>query len=122
MPHDAAVCLQKQGPERRTNGQTTENTQCRYETHLHAGEKAGLTRFEGVIDWARDSSLPCEQGAAEAHVVSGISDAELGQQQLPGWLLHQESFSPTSVLQPAEEAVAAPERLSLAVHSSPPCL
>lgn len=77
---------------RSRNGQTKEqHTVCRHETCLHAG----LTRFEGVIDWAGDSSLPCEQGAAEAHVVSRVPDAELGQQQLPGWLLHQESVSPT---------------------------
>lgn len=60
------------------------------------GGQAGLTRFKGVIDWAGDSSLPSEQGAAEAHVVSRVADAELGHEQLPGWLLHQESVSPTT--------------------------
>lgn len=92
MPH--ARCggaFAEAGTERRTDRQTKEHTRWRYEPYL----LAGLTRFERVIDRAGDSSLPCEQGAAEAHVVSRVSDAELGQQQLPGWLLHQESVSPT---------------------------
>lgn len=37
-----------------------------------------LTRSEGMVDWAGDPSLPCEDGAAQAHIVRGVSDAELG--------------------------------------------
>lgn len=88
-------CLQRQGQR---DGQTGRQKSIRNvgtsRIYTQWGQ-AGLTRFEGVVDWAGDSSLPCEQGAAEAHVVSRVSDAELGQQQLPGWLLHQESVSPT---------------------------
>lgn len=50
---------------------------------------AELTRSERVVHWAGDPSLPCEQGATQAHVVRGASDTELGQQQLPARPLHR---------------------------------
>lgn len=89
------VCRSREKRDGQTDRQTKEHTQCRCETYQHASGQAGLTRFEGVVDWAGDASLPCEQGAAEAHVVSRVSDAELGQQQLPGRPLHQESVRPS---------------------------
>ena len=49
---------------------------------------AGLTGSKRVVHRAGDPSLPGEQGPAQAHVVSGASDAELGQQQLPARPLH----------------------------------
>lgn len=85
ITHDVAACLQatekmrtaRQGANMahtRTTGQTL---------------YAELTRSERMVHWARDPSLPCEQGATQAHVVRGASDAELGQQQLPGRPLHR---------------------------------
>lgn len=47
-----------------------------------------LTRSEGMVDWAGDPPLPCEYGAAQAHIVRGVSDAELGQKQQPIRFLH----------------------------------
>lgn len=48
----------------------------------------GLTGSERVVHRAGDPSLPGEQAPAQAHVVRGVSDAELGQQQLPARPLH----------------------------------
>lgn len=41
-----------------------------------------------MVDWAGDPSLPCEHGTAQAHIVRGVSDAELGQKQQPIPFLH----------------------------------
>lgn len=79
---------------RGTDEQTKEQTRCGGGGGGGWEGEAGLTRFERVIDRAGDSSLPSEQGATEAHVVSRVSDAELGHEQLPGWLLHQGSDGP----------------------------
>lgn len=103
------VCRSREKRDGQTDGQTKEHTQCRCETYPHASRQAGLTRFEGVVDWAGDPSLPCEQGAAEAHVVRRVSDAELGQQQLPGRPLHQESVRP-SVLRRPTPSFSRPRR------------
>lgn len=49
---------------------------------------AGLTRSERMVHWAGSSSFPSEQRPAQAHIVCRVSDAELGQQQLPARPLH----------------------------------
>lgn len=47
-----------------------------------------LTRSERMVHRAADPSLPGEHGAAQAHVVRGVSDAQLGEKQQPVRLLH----------------------------------
>lgn len=48
----------------------------------------GLTGSERVVHRAGDPSLPGEQGPAQAHIVRGVSDVELGHQQQPARPLH----------------------------------
>lgn len=81
ITQDVAACLQSTEKTRTArHGANIEHAQTLY---------AELTRSERVVHWAEDPSLPCEEGATQAHVVRGASDAELGQQQLPARPLHR---------------------------------
>lgn len=86
ITQDVAACLQSTEKKPRTDRHDTniEHTRTHRQTLY-----AELTRSERVVHWAGDPSLPCKQGATQAHVVRGASDAELGQQQLPARPLHR---------------------------------
>lgn len=87
ITQDVAACLQST-EKKRGQTDTVPTSNIRTRTHRQT-LYAELTRSERVVHWAGDPSLPCEQGATQAHVVRGASDAELGQQQLPARPLHR---------------------------------
>lgn len=53
-----------------------------------AGGWGALTGSEGVVPGAGAAPLPGQGAAAQAHVVSGAADEELGEEQQPAGLLH----------------------------------
>lgn len=79
ITRDVAVC------SRPTDTQTKDGQTHRQRQTWSVG---GLTGSERVVNRTGDPSLPGEQRSAQAHIVRGVSDAELGQQQLPARPLH----------------------------------
>lgn len=128
MPHDVAVCLQKQGKERRTDWQTDKRAYTMLVRDVPTRKRTSRTYSVwrgGRLGWRRVSSMwagsswgsrrkPCfGRGARTAAAAWPASPSGVGP-----------SLRPTpsdTVLQPAEEAVAAPVRLSVAEHIVVPC-